>query len=84
MEVECGTSQSAGMAAGAERACLVQQLKSIEAALSRLPENEGFDAARTPLIEQASELKRKIINTKPLSARLEGCRTALDRARKRQ
>ena len=62
----------------------MQQLKSIDAALSHLPDTDAFTATRAPLIEQASEIKRKIINTKPLSARLEGCRSALERARKRQ
>ena len=39
---------------------------------THLPDTDAFTATRAPLIEQTSEIKRKIINTKPLSARLEG------------
>ena len=86
MDVDGGRSsaQISGTDPGLERASLVQQLKSIEAALTHLPDIDAFMAARAPLIEQASDIKRKIINTKPLGSRLEGCRSALDRARKRQ
>ena len=88
MEVESAglatTSQNTGSAPCTDRTTLVHQLKAIEAALSHLPEGDAFEAARAPLIAQASELKRKITNTKPLSARLEGCWSAFERARKRQ
>ena len=65
MDVDCGRSSAkiAGAEPWLERASLVQQLKSIEAALTHLLDIDALTAARAPLIEQASEIKRKIINT---------------------
>jgi hypothetical protein len=61
------------------------QIKAIQAALEQLPDTGVFSAPRATLIAQREDLKKKITNSKPLAARIESCRGAMERAqRKRQ
>lgn len=60
------------------------QIKAIESALEQLPDTEVFSASRATLIAQREDLKRKISNSKPLAARIEGCRGAMERAQRRR
>ena len=60
------------------------QIKAVESALEQLPDTEVFSVARGTLMSQREELKKKIMNAKPLAARIEGCRGALERAQRRR
>ena len=66
-----------------DRHDFVQQLHKVEAALANLPDEAAYKSVREPLMHQAEELKRKITGSRPLGARIDGCRGALERARKR-
>ena len=65
------------------RASLVNRIKDIDAALSGIPEKDDFMVARRQLLEQKEHVKRQIIETKPMGARLDSCRAAVERAQKR-
>ena len=66
------------------RAELISQLQAVESALSSLPESEAFRVSRTPLVQQQTELKKRIRELKPLGAQLDGCKAGIARARKRK
>ena len=60
------------------------QIKAIESALEQLPDTEVFSTSRATLIAQREDLKKKITNSKPLAARIESCRGAMERAQRRR
>jgi hypothetical protein len=60
------------------------QIKAIEAALEQLPDTEVFSESRATLSVQREDLKKKITNSKPLAARIESCRGAMERAQRRR
>ena len=68
----------------ASRSKYVEQINHIDDALARLPDTPAMQGARAPLLAEKEKYKKLIINSKPLGVRLEGCRGALARARKRQ
>ena len=66
------------------RAEYASQIKSIESALAQLQDIEEFSDVRASLKIQMETAKQKIISSRPLSARLTGCRGAVERAQKRR
>ena len=60
------------------------QIKAIEAALEQLPDTAIFSESRAILMAQREDLKKKITSSKPLAARIESCRGAMERAQHRR
>ncbi len=66
------------------KAQLTAQVKSLEAALAHLPDEPIFEDQRKSLAAKAAALKQEISETKPVGRRIDGARTALERAQKRR
>jgi len=70
--------------AAATRAELNTRIRHLEVALGSLPEEPSYQAARDTLVSQIREHKRLIMISKPIGARIDGCRSALERAQRRR
>jgi hypothetical protein len=68
---------------GAERQTLVKQLQQLEASLNHLPDSPEFMDIRAHINAQHAQAKAKLASTRPLGARLDGCKAALERTRHR-
>ena len=67
-----------------QKAKLQTDIKALETALHELPSEPEYRAQRETISEKVSSLKRLIIEAKPIGQRLDGTRSALARAKKRQ
>ena len=65
------------------RAGLVEELKTVQAALTSLPDSPQLEDVRNQLLEKEIGLKRKISLTRPLASRLDTCIAAVERSKKR-
>ena len=79
---ECAPGQQAHAAGHppASRAEISNQIKVLEAALLQLPDTVAFERARKQLSDDVAEAKRKIIDLKPVGARMDACKEAIERA----
>ena len=68
----------------ATKAKISAKIKSLEAAVSHLPEDPEFDPQREALATKISELKRELTDAKPIGARIDGARAALQRSQDRR
>ena len=66
------------------RAEYVEQIKLTDETLTSLPDTPTMAGARVSLLAEKDKYKKLIINSRPLGARLDGCKGAVARARKRQ
>ena len=66
-----------------EKQALVAKIKQLESSLASVPEGPECKNIRDLIMQQIDQAKAKISSTKPLGARLDGCREALARAKKR-
>ena len=78
------TDTESGISTGSNRASLVARIKEIDIALSALPDKDDFKEARQHLTLQKETVKKQIIEAKPMGARMDGCKAALERAVKRR
>lgn len=69
--------------AAEDRTALSSQLQQLETSLAALPDCQDFAPIRSQLTKRIEEAKSKICSAKPLVARLDGCRGALERGRQR-
>ena len=60
------------------------QLQQVEASLAHLPEGDDWTSVRQALLDRHSTLRAQPVSARPLGARIDGCRTALERSRARQ
>ena len=60
-----------------------RQLSSLEASLAVLPDEPCFHESRAGIMKRIAELRVVIANSRPLGARIDGCRAALARAKNR-
>ena len=83
---ECAPGQQAHAAGHppASRAEISNQIKVLEAALLQLPDTVAFERARKQLSDDVAEAKRKIIDLKPVGARMDACKEAIERATQRR
>lgn len=77
-----GSNQPAGMQP--ERQEIQAQLQQVEASLAHLPEGAEWTAVRQPLLDRHAALRARLVSARPLGARIDGCRAALERSRSRQ
>jgi hypothetical protein len=75
------TTASQGALPAGERQALVRQLHQLESSLAALPDTPEFSLLRAQIGIQHAHAKAKIASSRPLGARLDGCRAALDRTR---
>jgi len=68
----------------ARRRELRAQIKAFEAALTQLPEGPLLSATRDTLTAEITRTKKRITELRPVVARLDACREALQRASTRQ
>jgi len=66
------------------KAELSNRIKSIEAAIALLPSDPDFDWQRDALRGKVSDMKREISDAKPIGARIDGARAALQRSQERR
>ena len=66
------------------KAQLTAQIRSVEAALAHLPDDPAFTEQRSSLMAKANALKHEISGARPIGARVDGARAALERAQKRR
>ena len=66
------------------RAELNTRIRHLETAHGSLPEEPSYRAARDTLVSQIREHKRLIMISKPIGARIDSCRSALERAQCRR
>ena len=63
---------------------LAMELKRVETAREALPRDAKYDGTRKDLDDQKEDLRRQILRSRPLGARLDSCRAAVERAKKRR
>ena len=68
---------------GDERQALTSQIGQLENSLAALPPGPEYQCIRDQISTQIAQTKAKICSTRPLGARLDGCRDALERAKHR-
>ena len=61
-----------------------QSIKALESALAQILAGDAFNASRSALNSQITELKRSITRSKPVGVQLDSCRAAISRAEKRR
>ena len=83
-EARASPPEAAGPNTLEDKQALSSQLQQLQASLAALPDCQEFLAVRNQLLKQIEETKTKVSSSKPLGARLDGCRNALERARQRQ
>ena len=66
-----------------DRQAIISQLQQLEASLAPLPDTPEMHEVRAPLLARHAALKSKLSSTKGLGVRLDGCHSALERARAR-
>ena len=83
-EIDSAPSEAACLNAAEDKQIISHQLQNLITSLAALPDCPEFSTVRAQIQKQIDDTKAKISHTKPLGARMDGCRNALDRARKRQ
>ena len=79
-----GSAENSGSSPQGSKAWITPQIKSLEAALAHLPDNQLFADQRQSLITKIDSLKNEISETQPIGARIDSKRAALQRAQNRQ
>ena len=81
----CSGGTSIGTVQPAEsKSEISAHIKHLEAALAALPDTAGCQASRSHLQQEIAASKRRITEMKPLGARIDACRGALERAEQRK
>ena len=63
-----------------ERPKILQHIKALQTALDALPDDAKFCKEREILAARIKEHKKKLIDSKPIGARIDGCKAVLARA----
>ena len=69
---------------GSDRTQLQEEIKALQSALDLVPDVEENDVVRSTILAKIESKKAAIIASKPLGARIDGCRAALERAQSRK